>query len=651
MTTALTPSPQQQFIDANGDPLASGKVYTYQAGTTTPLATYTDASAGTANTYPIILNSAGRANIWLTVGSNYKFVVKDSADNTVFTVDNISSPISSAALAASGGSSLVGFLQSGSGAVARTAQDKMREWFTPEDFGCVGDRTTDDTANMQKWIDAAPLSGGGNSPGYEMKLTRGKTYKITAPLVIGNRRLFFRGMGTMGSGGGGRIYMATANTDIIDFTTGNSDTISFEGIIFELPASGTGNALVLGSAGQAAFDGRVTDCWFIGGGGKYIYAKNLQGFVLERNGFDSGIGNRVAMYIEKGSANQIVGGNRFYGQESGVVILEGEDNSIIGNHFDECTGDNDTTAAILINVNAAGGKVCRSTTIVGNSFRANNNDIILLGNGGLNGGNTGCNDTFIDGNSTDRPYRRFLLATDAHQTHVGTNHVNSPSQRANNTYPGIEINGTSDRWIIDGVKVSDQTAGSVVPSSGVKIGASTTNGKLTPNNSLTGGTGSPSAVIATGATFLSAPAVSGTFTPVLKGDATNGTITYTVQAGKFEVENEFVSAHVQLVVNAITVAPTGNILIDGLPFQSNTVNDGMPRAAAMGGVGGVTVVNKWIGARTSGANQYAVNLLDCGGGALALVQPGALAGGCQIEFSVRYRMKTGANLNAGCTVA
>lgn len=43
----------------------------------------------------------------------------------------------------------VSFLQSGTGAVARAIQAKGRETVSPEDFGCVGDGVTDDTANMR----------------------------------------------------------------------------------------------------------------------------------------------------------------------------------------------------------------------------------------------------------------------------------------------------------------------------------------------------------------------------------------------------------------------------------------------------------------------------------------------------------------------
>lgn len=85
----LAPAPKAQFFAANGDPLVGGKVYTYAAGTTTPLATFTDASAATPNTNPIILDSRGECNLWYSNATSYKIVLKNSADVTQWTVDNI----------------------------------------------------------------------------------------------------------------------------------------------------------------------------------------------------------------------------------------------------------------------------------------------------------------------------------------------------------------------------------------------------------------------------------------------------------------------------------------------------------------------------------------------------------------------------------
>jgi hypothetical protein len=81
----------QQFFDNTGLPLNGGLIYTYQAGSTTPLATYTDVNGTIANTNPIVLDSSGRppSQIWLTYGFNYKFVVKTSAAVTLGTYDNI----------------------------------------------------------------------------------------------------------------------------------------------------------------------------------------------------------------------------------------------------------------------------------------------------------------------------------------------------------------------------------------------------------------------------------------------------------------------------------------------------------------------------------------------------------------------------------
>lgn len=92
MSFFLSPIGNEQQLDANGNPLNGGKIQTYLAGSTTPTATYTDNTGATAQANPIILNSLGLPSspIWLTGGITYKFVIKDSADVTLRTVDNIS---------------------------------------------------------------------------------------------------------------------------------------------------------------------------------------------------------------------------------------------------------------------------------------------------------------------------------------------------------------------------------------------------------------------------------------------------------------------------------------------------------------------------------------------------------------------------------
>ena len=79
-----------QFFDNNGVPLAGGLLYSYAAGTTTPLATYTTSSGSTANSNPIVLDAAGRpaGEIWLSPVA-YKLVLKTSAGVQLWSMDNI----------------------------------------------------------------------------------------------------------------------------------------------------------------------------------------------------------------------------------------------------------------------------------------------------------------------------------------------------------------------------------------------------------------------------------------------------------------------------------------------------------------------------------------------------------------------------------
>lgn len=81
----------QQFFDDNGVPLAGGLIYTYQAGSSTPLATYTTNNGTIPNSNPIVLDAAGRVptQIWLFTGYSYKFVLKNADDVLIQTLDNI----------------------------------------------------------------------------------------------------------------------------------------------------------------------------------------------------------------------------------------------------------------------------------------------------------------------------------------------------------------------------------------------------------------------------------------------------------------------------------------------------------------------------------------------------------------------------------
>lgn len=82
------PMPKARFFDSNGDPLAGGKLYSYAAGTSTPQTTYANSVETVPNANPVILDANGEATIFMG-SSAYKFVLKDSTDTTLWTVDGV----------------------------------------------------------------------------------------------------------------------------------------------------------------------------------------------------------------------------------------------------------------------------------------------------------------------------------------------------------------------------------------------------------------------------------------------------------------------------------------------------------------------------------------------------------------------------------
>jgi hypothetical protein len=95
-SVVLSPWPKAHFDDNNGNPCVGCKLFTYLAGTTTKQLTYTDSGGGTANVDPVILDARGEANVWLTAGLTYKYVLAPSTDsdpptNAYWTVDDIPS--------------------------------------------------------------------------------------------------------------------------------------------------------------------------------------------------------------------------------------------------------------------------------------------------------------------------------------------------------------------------------------------------------------------------------------------------------------------------------------------------------------------------------------------------------------------------------
>lgn len=173
-----------QFFDANGDPLSGGKLYTYAAGTTTPLASYTTDTGSTPNPNPIILDAAGRIpnQVWLVQATPYKFILTSSTDVSIWTKDNIPGIFASSVFNAD----IVEYDPPFAGARTSgyTVADKLSQYVSVKDFGAVGDGATDDTAAIQAALNT----------GKHVLINEG-TYLVTDQLTLGTTGQVIQGDG------------------------------------------------------------------------------------------------------------------------------------------------------------------------------------------------------------------------------------------------------------------------------------------------------------------------------------------------------------------------------------------------------------------------------------------------------------------------
>ena len=237
--TSLAPAPKLQFFASDGTPLAGGKLYTYAAGTTSPLTSYASYGTSTPNTNPIILNSRGEASVWLG-DLAYKFALYTPDNVLIWTVDNIYRPAELSDIAAAEatltiyvdakfadlasttdnakGDALVGFKQSNAagfltGATGQTVSEKLRNVVSITDFGADpgGTNPANSAFNLMATAYGFVVFPAGDflintrnidvpiyfNAGAAITVASGNTVRIRSRITASSKQQIFKGDGTI----------------------------------------------------------------------------------------------------------------------------------------------------------------------------------------------------------------------------------------------------------------------------------------------------------------------------------------------------------------------------------------------------------------------------------------------------------------------
>lgn len=163
MPAVIAVSPVFQFFTNSGLPLVGGKLYTYLTGTTTPTTTWQDQGQTVVNINPIILDARGECRLWLDPAISYRLALYDASDSLIYTVDNVSGPLSAADLGNCNnvalGDALVAVRQPALGAVCTTQHEVNYRTLSLRDFGALTDGS-DAVPGIVAALAAAKLLGG-----------------------------------------------------------------------------------------------------------------------------------------------------------------------------------------------------------------------------------------------------------------------------------------------------------------------------------------------------------------------------------------------------------------------------------------------------------------------------------------------------------
>jgi len=183
----------------------------------------------------------------------------------------------------------IDFIQSGTGAVSRTVQDKLRDYISIKDFGATGNGTTDDTTYIQAALDYVEANGM-----YGLLVPAG-TYRLTSGLVYSDTG-YGKGLSLKGAGPFVSVLKMDASTKTIltvNHSTGGSGGYNYttHGYV--------GNIGLQQVAGKTSVKGlKISNCC-------YYTFENIDSSNLSHNGFqtyatEAGDADIVALCLFKG---------------------------------------------------------------------------------------------------------------------------------------------------------------------------------------------------------------------------------------------------------------------------------------------------------------------------------------------------------------